>query len=501
MGVEEDRLSELCDPLLHHIFTFLPIKCVVATSILSKRWKDLWVFSPVLNIQEWRKQCQLKENGDVSIHEWKRQLREIRGLIKILNRVLLQSHPLFPSDLPTLKKFYLDYDSLHDHHKISEWFPTLIMRKVEELGLCIPPEFGLPTCLFTCETIAMLKLEMAGDLSVHTKNKVSTFSFAETISFPKLKILHLKHMVFVDENVSAQLFSNSPVLEELMLTSCYTTENKVLHVSAESLKRLFITNSGIHRCKLKIYSPNLQSLTYSGMPEDLLLTDHVFSSIVDADIDITFATIYNDTKRSKERQCGLKNLLGRISNVKVLHISASTLETFCYEGIFAQMPSFPDLRRLEMSSKLSCRTSTGLFRLLLSVPNLESFVIAQASSSPYSISGYYINSLPGMTQLFGLRQKSIYKLGFSPFTNYLGADRERVPECLSLQLKVVEVREFDGKLKELDIISYFLINSLVLQTMTIAFPSSLPQYKRDIIRKTILMLPKGSTCSAINFLS
>ncbi|KAI3921193.1 hypothetical protein MKW98_012763 [Papaver atlanticum] len=281
-----------------------------------------------------------------------------------------------------------------------------------------------------------------------------------------------------------------------MLTSCYTTENKVLHVSVDSLKRLFITNSGIYSCKLKIYSPNLQFLTYSGMPEDLLHTDHVFSSIVDADIDIAFAPIYNNTKRSKARQCGLKNLLGGISNVKVLHISASTLKTFYYEDIHAQMPTFPDLRRLEVSSKLSCKASIGLFHLLLNVPNLESFVIAQESSSPFSIT-----CLPGMTQFFGLRHKSIYKLGFSPFTNYLGSDKERVPDCLLLQLKVVEVREFDGKQEELDIINYFLKNSLVLQTMTIAFPSSLPQYKRDRIINKILMFPKGSTCSAINFLS
>ncbi|KAI3994730.1 hypothetical protein MKX01_002346 [Papaver californicum] len=58
MGLGKVRLSDLHDPLLHHIFSFLPFKCVVATCILSKRWKEMWISSPVLNIQEWRRQSQ-----------------------------------------------------------------------------------------------------------------------------------------------------------------------------------------------------------------------------------------------------------------------------------------------------------------------------------------------------------------------------------------------------------------------------------------------------------
>ncbi|KAI3973782.1 hypothetical protein MKW92_036875 [Papaver armeniacum] len=169
-----------------------------------------------------------------------------------------------------------------------------------------------------------------------------------------------------------------------MLTDCYMMKKKVLRISVASLKRLFITNSEEYSCKLKIYSPNLQSLIYNGMPEDYVHTDHVFSSIVDAYIDITFATMNKNTKRSKERQCGLKNLIRGISNVKVLHISGSTLETLFYEGMFTQMTTFPDLRRLEVSSKLSHIMYIGLLRLLMTLPNLELVVIAQASPSPLS---------------------------------------------------------------------------------------------------------------------
>jgi hypothetical protein len=37
-----DRISELPDPILSHILSFLPTKLAATTSILSKRWKSVW---------------------------------------------------------------------------------------------------------------------------------------------------------------------------------------------------------------------------------------------------------------------------------------------------------------------------------------------------------------------------------------------------------------------------------------------------------------------------
>ncbi|KAI5405087.1 hypothetical protein KIW84_052023, partial [Lathyrus oleraceus] len=38
-----DRISDLPNSLLEHILSFLPTKDTIATSILSKRWKPIWV--------------------------------------------------------------------------------------------------------------------------------------------------------------------------------------------------------------------------------------------------------------------------------------------------------------------------------------------------------------------------------------------------------------------------------------------------------------------------
>ncbi|KAJ4845774.1 hypothetical protein Tsubulata_045739 [Turnera subulata] len=48
-GDGKDRLSDLEDALIHHIFSFLPdTKFAARTSVLSKRWKNLWISLPDL---------------------------------------------------------------------------------------------------------------------------------------------------------------------------------------------------------------------------------------------------------------------------------------------------------------------------------------------------------------------------------------------------------------------------------------------------------------------
>lgn len=56
---DQDRISELPDGVLSHILGFLGpqfVKCAVRTSILSKRWKNMWECAPnvALNSKDFR---------------------------------------------------------------------------------------------------------------------------------------------------------------------------------------------------------------------------------------------------------------------------------------------------------------------------------------------------------------------------------------------------------------------------------------------------------------
>ncbi|XP_026448717.1 uncharacterized protein LOC113349005 [Papaver somniferum] len=44
-----DRISNLPENLIHHIMSFMDMTYVVQTCVLSKRWKHLWIITPILN--------------------------------------------------------------------------------------------------------------------------------------------------------------------------------------------------------------------------------------------------------------------------------------------------------------------------------------------------------------------------------------------------------------------------------------------------------------------
>jgi hypothetical protein len=42
-----DRISELPEPIVENILSFIPIKQILQLSMLSKRWQNVWTLFPV----------------------------------------------------------------------------------------------------------------------------------------------------------------------------------------------------------------------------------------------------------------------------------------------------------------------------------------------------------------------------------------------------------------------------------------------------------------------
>ncbi|KAL1200112.1 F-box/LRR-repeat protein 25 [Cardamine amara subsp. amara] len=47
----EDSISDLPDEILHHIFSFIPTRLAIRTSVLSKRWRHVWSETPHLSFE------------------------------------------------------------------------------------------------------------------------------------------------------------------------------------------------------------------------------------------------------------------------------------------------------------------------------------------------------------------------------------------------------------------------------------------------------------------
>ncbi|KAL6196692.1 hypothetical protein ACLB2K_032306 [Fragaria x ananassa] len=126
----KDRISELPDRVLIHIVSFHATKYAVRTSILSKRWKGIWAFSPNLDFFDISMR---NEAGFVDFVEW-----------------VLTSRDL------DIQKFCFDSFKVGDFSRVDSWIRTAVRLNVVEVDLNFGCDRGqvyeLPDSLFMCES-------------------------------------------------------------------------------------------------------------------------------------------------------------------------------------------------------------------------------------------------------------------------------------------------------------------------------------------------------------
>ncbi|KAI3889399.1 hypothetical protein MKX03_027041 [Papaver bracteatum] len=432
--------------LFIHIYSFLPTKSVLSTCILSKRWNHLSNSAPILDFLYW-----LTHGQDYALTAQK--------VMNILDIVL------FVHEKPKIQKFMLSVTESFEETRVNRWFRTVMKRKVEELVLSIAPEnpYIFPLSFFTCDSLVVLDLKYAGILNL-----------PNTISFPRIRILRLTYIEFVNENLTGKLFSNCHILEELSLDDCDFKNFKVLCIVSPTLKHLSIINCRLLHQTLKVVAPNLLTIKYAAeIPADFVLDS--FQSLVEADIEIL-------NHRNQARiYAPLIKLYQKLSNVKLLKTSGFSFQGLSAANTFlADFSTFCNLVRLKVSlafrggwdPHVSFVSSMKIFLWLLQLsPNLEWIDFTEAvHSEDLQDDDWTVNSLPQ------------YSLP---------------------NLKVVVIRDFIGCKVELDVVKFFLANAGVLQTMTIMISEFLSEdYKEQTqIASELLKFPRYSASCALEFMT
>ncbi|KAI8558544.1 hypothetical protein RHMOL_Rhmol04G0103100 [Rhododendron molle] len=167
----KDWISNLPDAILCHILSLMPTKNAVRTRILSTRWKSLWASVPIIDLRNYR-----KDDGPGSFMDF-------------VDRVLLLHNS------PNLTKFLLHSGCGDENpYRLNSWISTAIKRHVQELVLSITSEtiFELPRHLFTSIDLVVLKLSYGFSWS------------ALTVSLPRLKVLRLWFLDFLDDAPSLE---------------------------------------------------------------------------------------------------------------------------------------------------------------------------------------------------------------------------------------------------------------------------------------------------------
>ncbi|KAI3889997.1 hypothetical protein MKX03_025738 [Papaver bracteatum] len=346
MNVGEDRISELPDPLVHHILSFVPIKFAISTSVLSKRWKNVWVSIPDLDFLDMGPPRIVHEGCDEQDI-----ILETNKFMDFVYKLMIQRNTL------NIKKFYLDCNGHFDHKRVNAWITTAIKCQVEEFifSRCfsyLSDDKMIPDSLLTCESLTTLDFGFAYQ---------DGLDLPDSISLPKLRILRLTNIIYDDEELVGKLFSSCPVLEELCLTDC----------SWGLIS--YVVRSNMEDIKVEINAPNILSFTYCDcLAEDFVVDS--FLSLHDADLYYNYGDI-------KSRVPQMSKFTTKLYNVKLLKISGAYFKILkLAKDMSTSFPTFDNLNRLVVY-KIRYLQMKTLFNFLEFSPNLESLVIKKVESS------------------------------------------------------------------------------------------------------------------------
>nr|XP_027190528.1 FBD-associated F-box protein At4g10400-like [Cicer arietinum] len=179
----EDMLSALPDSIICHILSFLPTKHSATTSILSKRWKPLWL-------------------SVLDLDFFPQPFSEITVFRRVLYSITVSRDISLPIRSFRLQRFV----ARNANNQMDEFINAAIQRRVETLALDMEYEslhITLASNIFTCKTLTVLELKqiIVRDLP--------------RINIPLLKSLHLDSVRFRHPKYIIDFLLGCPALEEL----------------------------------------------------------------------------------------------------------------------------------------------------------------------------------------------------------------------------------------------------------------------------------------------
>ncbi|KAL8505256.1 hypothetical protein ACS0TY_016475 [Phlomoides rotata] len=362
-----DRLSELPQALIHSILSFLPMRDVVSTSLLSKKWKNLWATVPCLNI--WVDMIHVDQ------HFVNRLLMLWKGTKILKFEIVIDFH------------FYISSASVMDL-----WVRFAVENKVEDLHIDLSydvhetPWFGsdweivvenskkdvycVPQCLYSCSSIRKLRL-----VGCNLGNYGSP-------SWNQLKSLIIYGFCFGESSINL-IMSGSPRLEvfELWLMD----SNEDLNIVSTSLKKLTIekylhTDSDkdgpSSSTVLRICCPNLETLEILGSLYSKCLFADV-SSLTDVTIGFDDSHFLVSWLGEGQEDRLLEDVLRQILST-IQHVEKVTLSYWCGQVLGGSQKKhlLSPLQNVEFLKLHSCRFELGDMMDFLGIfPNLKMLVI------------------------------------------------------------------------------------------------------------------------------
>jgi len=208
----EDRISALPDSLLYHILSFLPMKDTAATTVLSTRWKPLFLSQLILNFED---------NPFPNSAAFRRFVHSF--IAKRDNNL-----PILSFSLKCRFRCYYRND-------FTNFVSNVVRRGVQNLSIELfytnnHFKTTFHTRFLTTKTLAVLKLKrLTLDQYLH-------------VHLPSLKVLHLESVTFIHFEYITKLLPGCPNLHELETNDLIIKELSVVLKVVLSLPNLVRAN-------------------------------------------------------------------------------------------------------------------------------------------------------------------------------------------------------------------------------------------------------------------
>ncbi|XP_016496978.2 putative F-box protein At1g49610 [Nicotiana tabacum] len=451
-----DRLSELPELILVHILSFVNMRDVVRTAILSKRWRHLWSTVP---------------NLDFSYDDF----YPYQNYVDFVNRTLLSRGT---SKIRRLKiglflnaSYRKDYDG---------WILYAAKNNVEELFL----EFNQdccywfpPQCVYRNSSFKTLSLWSC------------KFIHDVQITWNLLTKLTLRFSVLGNQDVH-KIMVGAPKLEFLELDSCWGYDD--LNIDSPSLRTLIVCEwesvEFEHGPIMTISAPNVQTLRLSGFLYRKCILMNV-QSVVNATLSIHPHTGFRGEKKNLKGQ--QDNLMELVRSLK--HVENLTLGAWCVEVLALRekkrIPSQVSTHKcVTLSIHMKEDDLFGTVNLLKGSPALQMLII-DMEYGPYE--------QPKGVELAD--SKNFYN---SNGANYLASQVKHV-KCLLHHLKTVKITQFVAKTSVFPFLEFILKNGKVLENVVIIakrVDANSPDYLLKVAQ-ILLSLPRASSRAVVTLLN
>lgn len=291
---KEDRISDLPDGLILHILSSLKVKQTVQTSILSKRWKNLWKHLPTLTL--------------TSSH-----FKTLKAFTKFVTPLLSLRN--VPTSLHTLKFIYNGTIDPRLFEKILNYAVSHNVNELQLKGTCDIQQ--LPSCFFSCNTLTSLRFK------VSPKTLSKRILFPNSLNLPSVTSLYLWLVSFRGGD---DPFSGFTKLNSLMLSDFKILGEQNLSISSTTLDKLEIEMMFLFEnyYKIELSTPNLSTFAFIGTPfhNKLLPCGSHLCSIKCVYID-TYADMCMNLEMDSP---AILSWLMELTDIESLAISSTTLQ-------------------------------------------------------------------------------------------------------------------------------------------------------------------------------